>query len=226
MAQEKIEKKTFSEVLGNFILKNRKIILCVFAVSAAVILAYAVIATVSGKNVEAGLEKIDKITYSLTDKSSDLSEAELEARRGDALKELSEFTAKGGIVGARASMLCAEIYFQKKDYMNARTQWLASASKAKKSYIAPLAYFNAAVCSEELGDSDSAIKYYDEASKFEDFLELSHALFSLGRLQEEKQDFTSAEASYKKIVDKNPSESWAKLAKNRIIALQAQGKLQ
>ena len=121
-------------------------------------------------------------------------------------------------------MLEAELAFETKDYKRARAAWLAVVKAGKKSYTAPLAYYNAAVCSEELGDVDSAIQYYQKAGDFEDFLLVAHSLFSLGRVKETKQDFKGAAVVYQKIVDKYPSDKWSDLAKSRLIALKADGK--
>ena len=175
MVQKMVEKKTVAEVLGDFILKNRKALIgfCSFVVIAAV--AVVAVVFVNEKNTQTGLEKIDLISYELTNKSYDLGESDISARQEKALGSLAEFTGKSGVVGVRANMLAAEIYFQKKDYSSASSAWLSAAEKGKKSYTAPLAYFNAAVCFEELGDLDKAIVNYKSASEAEDFFEASHA---------------------------------------------------
>ena len=224
MVQKNVEKKSFSENLGDFILRNLKVIfvLCGVLILAAVC-AVAVIA-VNEKTVEKGLGKIDLISYELTNKSYDLSETEIAARQDKALAALSEVSGKSGIVGVRANMLSAEIYYQKKDFENARSAWLVAAQKGKNTYVVPVALFNAASCSEELGNLDDAAAGYKSASEAEDFYEAAHALFSLGRVQETKGDFTAAAASYQALVDKSPEDSWAKLAKNRLVSLKILGK--
>ena len=226
MVEKIAEKRTASDVLGDFILKNRKVLLgfCSLVVIAAIVVV-AVVA-VGEKNAKTGLEKIDLISYELTNKSSDLDDAAIASRQDTALKALSGYTEKSGIVGVRANMLAAELYFQKKDYSAASSAWLSAAAKGKKSYTAPLAYFNAAVCFEELGDLDKAIENYKAASEAEDFFEVAHAKFSLARVQEAKQDYSAAAASYQSLVDDYPSDSWAKLAKSRIIELKNSGKAQ
>ena len=166
------------------------------------------------------------ISYELTNKSYDLSETEIAARQDKAVSSLSELVGKSGIVGVRANMLSAEIYYQKKDFENARSAWLAAAQKGKNTYIVPIAFFNAASCSEELGNLDDAAAGYKSASEVKDFYEAAHALFSLGRVQEAKEDFVAAAASYQALVDKSPEDSWAKLAKNRLVSLKISGKVE
>lgn len=226
MSEKIVEKRSFADILGDVISKNRKIIVSVCAVLILAVIVYAVAVTVNSKSVESGLAKIDEITYTLTNKSSDLSESDLNSRMEKALGDLNSMVGKGGVVGVRANMLVAEIYFQKKDFEKARSSWIAAAEKGKKSYTAPLSYFNAAVCSEELNDVDSAVTYYGDAAKAEDFFESDHALFSEGRVLETKGDFAAAQTSYQKVVDASPDTSWAKLAKDRLIALKNDGKIE
>lgn len=226
MVQKNVEKKSLSENLGDFILRNLRVIFVFCGVLLLGAVCAVVVISVNEKTIEKGLGKIDLISYELTNKSYDLSETEIAARQDKALSSLSELVGKSGIVGVRANMLSAEIYYQKKDFENARSAWLAAAQKGKNTYIAPIAFFNAASCSEELGNLDDAAAGYKSASEVKDFYEAAHALFSLGRVQEAKEDFVAAAASYQALVDKSPEDSWAKLAKNRLVSLKISGKVE
>ncbi len=226
MVQKNVEKKSLSENLGDFILRNLRVIFVFCGVLLLGAVCAVVVISVNEKTIEKGLGKIDLISYELTNKSYDLSETEIAARQDKAVSSLSELVGKSGIVGVRANMLSAEIYYQKKDFENARSAWLAAAQKGKNTYIAPIAFFNAASCSEELGNLDDAAAGYKSASEVKDFYEAAHALFSLGRVQEAKGDFVAAAASYQALVDKSPEDSWAKLAKNRLVSLKISGKVE
>lgn len=226
MVQKNVEKKSLSENLGDFILRNLRVIFVFCGVLLLGAVCAVVVISVNEKTIEKGLGKIDLISYELTNKSYDLSETEIAARQDKAVSSLSELVGKSGIVGVRANMLSAEIYYQKKDFENARSAWLAAAQKGKNTYIAPIAFFNAASCSEELGNLDDAAAGYKSAAEVEDFYEAAHALFSLGRVQEAKEDFVAAAASYQALVDKSPEDSWAKLAKNRLVSLKISGKVE
>lgn len=226
MVQKNVEKKSLSENLGDFILRNLRVIFVFCGVLLLGAVCAVVVISVNEKTIEKGLGKIDLISYELTNKSYDLSETEIAARQDKAVSSLSELVGKSGIVGVRANMLSAEIYYQKKDFENARSAWLAAAQKGKNTYIAPIALFNAASCSEELGNLDDAVAGYKSASEVKDFYEAAHALFSLGRVQEAKGDFVAAAASYQALVDKSPEDSWAKLAKNRLVSLKISGKVE
>lgn len=230
MEKDKIEKMavpaTAEERVGGFLLKYRRVLL--FFVCAVVLAAagYCAVIVATEKATEKGLSALDAISFQLTNKSSDLSESDISARRDKALEQLAGFTSKRGAVGSRANMLAADILYQKRDYKNALDAWLAAAHASEKSYTAPLSYFNAAVCGENIGDLDSAIEYYQKASDSEEFYEASHALFSIARIKEGQKEYSSASEFYQKVVDKNTGDSWAAMAKSRLIAMRIAGYIQ
>ena len=161
----------------------------------------------------------------MTNKSSDITEAEIATRLSTAFDKASAYTGKSGIVGARANMLCAEITYQQKKFAESADFWKATAEKAKKSYLAPLAYFNVAACYEEIGKADEAAENYKLAADNNDFVMRTHAMFNYGRLLEEKGDYAAAAAAYNELNDAFPGDTWADLAKSRLIALKKDGKI-
>ena len=89
-----------------------------------------------------------------------------------------------------------------------------------------MAYYNSAVCYEELGNKDEAAANYKLAADNNDFVMRTHAMFSYGRLLEEKGDFTTAAAAYKELKDNFSDDTWAHLAESRLIALKNDGKIE
>ena len=220
------EELATSQKIGNLIEKNKvKFIVCLIVVVCALagyITTYAIYNSLKNKN----LSRIDEITFTLTDKSGSLEESELEARSNTAIEQLAPFTKKSGIAGARANMICAEIAFQQKKYQESADFWKAAAKKAKKSYIAPIAYFNIGVCYEQLNNIDAAAENYKIAADNKSFVIKNHAKFSYGRVLEAQGKYAEAVSVFTEINDSNPDDSWAKLAKSRIIALKVQGKVE
>ena len=220
------EELATSQKIGNLIEKNKvKFIVCLIVVTCALagyITTYAIYNSLKNKN----LSRIDEITFTLTDKSGSLEESELEARSNTAIEQLAPFTKKNGIAGARANMICAEIAFQQKKYQESADFWKAAAKKAKKSYIAPIAYFNIGVCYEQLNNIDAAAENYKIAADNKSFVIKNHAKFSYGRVLEAQGKYAEAVSVFTEINDSNPDDSWAKLAKSRIIALKVQGKVE
>ncbi len=123
-------------------------------------------------------------------------------------------------------MFCAELAFRQEKYEVAANYWKDAAAKAKKSYLAPIAYFNLATCYENLGNVDAAMENYKLAADNNDFVMRTHAMFSYGRILEAKADYAKAAAAYTELNDNFPSDSWAKLAKSRLISLKNEGKIE
>ena len=88
-----------------------------------------------------------------------------------------------------------------------------------------MCWYNAAVCYEELGDTASAITYFQKAADTVGFGLASRALFNIGRIKDTAGDYEGAVTVYQQLNDAYPSDSWASLAMSRIIALRAEGKV-
>ena len=226
MAQKEEIKQTAAEKLGNFLFANRTVVLTIVGIVAVLLIGYSVAIVAIDKTNEKGLAQIEDITFVLTNKSSDLSDADLANRGAVALEKLQPLAAKKGIICVRANMLAADLAFADKKYEDARKYYLAAVAAGKKSYTAPLCYFNAAVCSEELSDADAAVSYYESAIAYVDFFEANHAQFSIGRIKEAKKDYAGAAEAYQKLLDKNAADSWGSMARTRMIALKNEGSVQ
>ena len=219
------EEVTASKKLAGFIEKRKIAIITILIVLVCLLVGYVIFASVANNNKAKGLQAIDEITFEMTDNSSDLSDGEIAVRLNTAFEKASAYTKKGGIVGARANMLCADITYQQKKYGESADFWKAAAEKSKKSYIAPLCYFNLAVCYEEAGNKEDAATYYKLAADNNSFVMRTHAMFSYARLLEAKGDYENAAAAYTELNDNFSGDSWADLAKSRLIALKIDGKI-
>ena len=220
------EKDEVSTKVNSFVENNKKVFLIVGIVLVALLVIYIVGFAISNNAKEKNLATIDSITYALVDNSMSADEAELTTRRNKALEDLQPLVGKSGIVGARANMLAAEISYQLENKADAAAYWTATASKAKKTYIEPIAYFNLAVVNEDLGNMDEAIANYKLAADDVDFILNTHAKFNYARCLETKGDYEGAVAAYKELFDTNPNDSWAQLGKTRILALETEGKVE
>ena len=220
------EEMTASKKLAGFIEKNKKAFIAILIVLVCCLVGYIIFASVAKSNKSKNLQALDEISYELTSKSSELEDAEIEARIATALEKAAPLTKKGGIVGTRANMFCAELAFRQEKYEDAANYWKEAAAKAKKSYLAPISYFNLATCYENLGNVDAALENYKLAADNNDFVMKPHAMFSYGRILETKGDYATAAAAYTELNDNFPSDSWAKLAKSRLISLKNEGKIE
>ena len=226
MAEKKFEKATASERLSQFMLKCRMQIIILTAVIVTGIVAYGVSAAVVSSLTAKGISFVDTVEYEFTKDSDSLSDAEIETRRGEAMTKLTPYLSKGGIVGVRANMLAADITYARKDYAAAKSYWSAAASKGAKSYTAPLAYYNMAVCDENTGNLAEAAANYGKASGVKDFPLASHARFSEARTYEALGDYKKASEAYTKLTAAARADAWTNLAETRLIALKAEGKIE
>lgn len=224
--ETKMKKQSTSEKLSAFVTKKRSVLLVALVVVVVAIVTFVVATAVLSKVRSAGLTAVDEITFALTNESTYLEENELEARREIAITALEKYLKNGGVVGVRANMLAADIEFQQKNYDKALAFWQAAAKKGRTSYTTPLAYFNSGICFEELGDLESAAKYYTKAAEVKEFAFAPHARFSAGRVKEALEDFAGANSEYQTLIDAVPDDSWAQLAKSRQIALRVEGKIE
>lgn len=218
--EAKFEKATVGEKFTYFFSSYRKILLVLLAVVVVFILGYGITTAVVSNTSKAGLEDIDSISYILTKDSANLSDEDLEKRRAVALSSLEKYNGKSGVVGVRANMLSAEIKYSQDDYEAAASFWKTAAEKGKKSYTAPLSYFNAASAYEDAGKLDEAESCYGKVVSYKDFDQITHAKFNLGRVKETKGDKAGAVEVYSELFGSVPDDSWAKLAESRLIALE------
>jgi len=216
-----LENKT-EENVENFINRNRKVILAVVGAIVVIAIAVSVFFGVSANVSKKNIDSIDAIEYSYIKNSSALSDEEVATRQALALDALKPYVSKKSVAGVRANMLSAEIAYAQKNYAEAFSYYLSAAEAGKKSYTAPLNYYNAAVCAEELGKDDDAVKYYEKAISYSDFLLKSHALFSVGRVNESLNNYEAAAEAYQKLID-SYTDTWSDLAHSRIIDLRSKG---
>ena len=219
-AKDGKKKLTGEQKLGEFLSKNRAALVCVLAVVVAAIAGYAVFFNVSTAMTKKSLDKIEVIEYSLLKDADGLDESALQSRRDTALKNLGPYLNKGGIAGARANMLAADIYGQKKDWQASKDAWLAAAKKRKGSYLEALCSFNAAAACEELGKTDEALALYEKVAADKNFANRSRAYFSAGRIKEGRGDKDGAIAAYEAIdALEHSNDDWNDLAKTRLLEL-------
>ncbi len=222
---ESNEKKTLSANVTDTILRSRKVIVTIIIVTITFAIIAAVFLTVRSAKVKDGLEQLDAIElrYESLEKDSDSYAIEVEAVLSDAEILSEDFS---GVVLVRTSMLMAEINFELENWSSARELYLSAYEADSEAYSAPLNLYNAAVSSEELGDLDAAIEYFDKAAAFENFALSARAMFNAARIEELNGDFQVAHDRYVLINDTHATTEWASLAKSRIIYLKAENKAQ
>lgn len=217
-------KTTAGTKTANFLEKNKKGLVAFLCAAIVILLAYIIFTAVSSSAKAKNLQKIDEISYALTNGSASLGDEELASRRNKALEDLAAFVNKGGVAGVRANMLAAEVSYQAGDKQNAVSYWNKAAQAGKKSYTAPLAYFNMASCYEDLNQLDDAAANYKKAWEVKDFVMRAHAGYNYGRILESQEKYAEAVSAYTALNDELPEDTYSKLAKTRLIQLKLDGK--
>ncbi|MDR2071301.1 MAG: tetratricopeptide repeat protein [Treponema sp.] len=220
--EQKAEKPSISELVVDGIQKNRKII-----ITGGIVIIVLLIGLAAGlsirdaltakaiKTVEAFDDRYEEIRF-------DINEPAKEEEVKTLLDEISAYAGRAsGYPGVRAFMLAASIHADRKNWQEAENAWVQAARLGGKTYLVPVALFNAAVAAEEGGNIESAIAHYTEALVYADFFpQAAKAQFAIGRLREEQKDTETALEAYRTLIEKWPGETiWINLANSRIIAL-------
>ena len=214
-----------SERVNEFVQRYRKIIFIVTGLIVvslvALVAALSIMDMLRGKSISAVEEfgsRYETLRPSITEEYSAIDVEEL-------LTDLKTFAeGKSGYAGGKAWSIVGNIYSDMKNWAEAETAWVSAAKAAKKTYIVPLAYFNAGAAAEEQGKTAEAIDYYSECLAFSaDFSGAARAQFAIGRLRESMHDNAAAIEAYRAVISGWVYDrTWTSLARSRIIALEAE----
>jgi tetratricopeptide (TPR) repeat protein len=212
-----------SEKINEFIRKNRKPIF-ITAVSLLVILI-AIIAALSLIDVfrNRAIAAVEDFNNRYETMLPSITEEYFSDDVNSLLEELTGFAKKhSGYPGGRAWFIIGGIYTVKKDWAGAETAYAAAAGTAVKTYLAPVAWFNAAAAAEEQGKTAEAIGYYGSSlTSPAVFTAAPRAQFSIGRLYEAQNNDEKAIEAYRAVISSWPYDQvWTNLARSRIITLE------
>jgi len=224
----KNEELDISTQIGEFIQKNRKIFLIALIAAIAILAGLIVINAVRDKILTNALSKVDGFSRRYDELKSIIGSDDPENLLKQAevfilLDELSAFEGKNsGFAAARAYSLSGSIFADQKNWAQAEDAWVKGAEAAAKSYLAPVSLFNAAVAAEEQGDTDSAIGLYARALGYgNSFPSAARAQFSIGRLEEARNNIDAALEAYRSLLSKWPDDQiWPNLAQSRILVIE------
>ena len=225
--QKKNEELGINERITEFIQKNRRVFLIGFITVVVVLVGFIVFNTVRGNIQAKALTQVDTFERKYEELKTYIGSDEVEAvfRQVEIMLLLSEleiFTNKtSGFAAARAHCIKADIYSGQKNWASAEEAWAKAAQAAGNSYLAPFSVYNAAVAAEEQGNVEAAIDYYTKALNYGDsFPSAVRAQFSLGRLEESRNNNDAAIDAYRQLLSKWPNDPvWPNLAQSRILVL-------
>jgi len=217
------ENQNVADKINDFVTKNRK---AIFIVIGAIIvlfiglIAYLSISDTLNKKAITALDELNgKVDDLSLNNEEDYNTPEVETL----LAEIKTFAEKtNGFAGSKAWAIIGQIYSGRKDWANAQEAWLSAAKKGNKTYLAPIALFNAAAAAEEQGNLEQAIELLERcvAHKFE-FPAAPRAQFSIGRLHETLGNNTAAMDAYRAVLINWPQMPvWHNLARSRIAVIE------
>jgi tetratricopeptide (TPR) repeat protein len=221
--QNKTENLSLSEKLTDFVQRNRKGIFIVTGTIVVLFAGFVVYLSVSdylNKKYIAGAEELsrryEEIAYHIDD---DPFSSDIEALIADSKKFAEN---KRGLPAGKAWLIAANIYSERKEWPESEEAWIKAAAAANKTYLGPIALFNAAAAAQEQGKYEQAIEYLIKCveHKFE-FPSAPRAQFSIGSLYERLENYPAALDAYREVLIKWPElPVWQQLARSRIAAIE------
>lgn len=220
------EKQSIASRLNGFLSRHRFILLAIPAALILIALAYGLFIFAQTNLVKKDFDKLDTILFNL-EKASGLTEDELQVLNRNTKEELEAFIEKKakGAASSKASMALAGLEFDDKNFEKAMNAYVKSALANPKAYTSSIAYYNAAICAEELGNLLQAIEFYEKVKEADNFALMPQVLFNMGRVSLDLKDTEAARVYFQILVEKYSSDSWANLAKSQLLALEIQERL-
>lgn len=235
------ENKDLAQKVNDFLLANRKPVLIILVCILIAVVASITVYAVSAKMKRQAIADVERVIYDLEEfktkykaenekandgEKTDTVPEEIKAEEDKAIEKLLSLTVKrpASYSAFRANTVIAEIYFQRKSYEDALKYYDLAAHSVESSYTAGVAYFNAAVCADELSNNEKALELYEKASKVQGFPLVPRALFNAGRIYEALGKTEEAVTTYNTLLATYPKNDWALLAKSRIIVLSKDNK--
>ncbi|MCL2214491.1 MAG: tetratricopeptide repeat protein [Treponema sp.] len=226
------EKESIGDKINDFVKKNRKAIIMVFGVFVllfAGLIVWFLISDSMSKKATAEIveltEEYEKLRFG---EEADYYSADMNAL----LARLDEFAGKNtGFPGSKAWSNIAHIYSGRQDWARSEEAWLNSARVGAKTYLGPIALFQAAVAAEEQNKLEKAVEYLQQCvSHSFEFPDAPRAQFNIGRLYEQLGNYSAALEAYRAVLINWPWERseaisqnmhvWQNLARNQIIKLE------
>jgi tetratricopeptide (TPR) repeat protein len=218
------QKTSIGEKINEFVQKHRKPIY--ISMGAVVVLLIVGIATLSLMDFlrNRAISEVEGFTSRYENLLSSIAEVPPNSEVAALLADLEAFAKKNsGYAGGKAWSLIGTIRSEQKDWPQAEVAWVAAAKAARKTYLGPLALFNAGAAAEEQGKTNEAIEYYSSSlDSTVIFPAAPRAQFAIGRLRESLNENTAAIEAYNAVISGWPyDQTWANLAHSRIIFLEA-----
>jgi tetratricopeptide (TPR) repeat protein len=219
------EELTVGDRINNFVQKNRRTIFICLGVVVLILAGLIGGITIRDSLQKRAISRVEEFNRRYEELRFTIAEESNMEPVAVLLADISAFAPKNsGYSGSRAYALIAGIHQDKKEWAEAEQAWREAAKKAGKTYLAPVAFFNAASAAEAQGKIPEAIALYTECLTLADsFPSSPRAQFAIGRLEEEQGNVDAALAAYQALKTRWPNDTlWRNLAQSRILDIEGE----
>jgi tetratricopeptide (TPR) repeat protein len=220
------ESISINEVINNFVRKNRTLIFIILGILAAGLGGFIAVVSITDALRGRAIGRLEEFNRRYETLRFDIGEESKAAEVAELVGDLTAFAEKtSGYAGGRAWSIIGGIHADKKEWQEAERAFTSAAKAAAKTYLAPVAYFNAAVAAEEQGNITGAIDLYTRCvAQSAVFPAAVRAQFAIARLWENQGSREAALEAYRAVTSGWPNDTvWTNLAHSRIILLEAGG---
>jgi tetratricopeptide (TPR) repeat protein len=219
-----------TDKINDFVQKNRIMIFIVIGVIVLLFAGLIAFLSISEYLNKKAIAEVEELTERFEGIRISIDDENYQNDVNALLAELEAFAGKNsGFPGSKAWSLAANIYSIRNEWQKAEESWLNSARTGNKTYLAPIAFFQAAVAAEEQNKLEQAISYLQQCvSHSFEFPDAPRAQFNIGRLYEQLGNIPAALEAYRAVLINwqwsetlNPNMLvWQNFARNQIIKLE------
>ncbi len=220
-----VQKRLVTRIAG-IVEALRVPLLVVLAVLVVGVIAYFVYAQASAAARERSAVLLERAEDQFSQWRGEQDAQKKDKLEADLRANLATLRKSGSYATQKSLYLLGQLEGEKGNKQAAFDAYNTLAGYEDRSYLGMEGLINAAVYAEDLAQTDKALELYRRIiDKHPGTPHAAHAYFAAGRLLESKGDFKQAAATYTEMRSKYPTSSWTNLAVDRIIALQASGKV-
>jgi len=220
-----------SDKISDFFQKNRKGILAAIVLIIVLLIGLIVYLAVKDNLDKKAIAAVEELNTEFEDIRYSLTDNAYSSEVNDLLSRLETFGGnKKGYAASRAWSLAANIYTAREDWIKSEEAWSKAAVAGDKTYLGPIAYFQAAIAAEQQNKIEQAIEYFKKCTSHSfEFIDAPRAQFNIGRLYEQLGNKTLAIDAYRTLLLNYQWEYdtfnqinfiWHNLARDRIIVLE------
>lgn len=216
------------EKVTAFLTRYRTPILIIVVVIVVAVLALIAVLTIQNNRSEAALQRAEALEADFDrwlGLEDDEKPAEYDVLAQTAIELIDAYPRT--YAASRAWIIDARALLELDRYEDAVSRYVEVADNRPETYLAPVSLMDAAVAAENGGDVSRSLELHRRiVDEYEgESAEVPRALFSIGRILEQRDEVAEAAEAYRQLVDDYPASSWTNLAHDRIITLTVEGRI-